>query len=80
MAWRASFHEVSGIVAGFAVNAEANTHATTNQFSDRRDSTGQSHVAAWTVFDPGAGVSKSHDAGGIQLHAVGVPDIVGKPA
>jgi hypothetical protein len=72
--------QVAAVVAGRAVDRDGDRHAGIAHRPDRRDARGQAHVRAGAMRHAGAGAREERDAGGVELHAVRMPDVAADPA
>ena len=72
--------QVVGVVRGAAVHAQADLDPGVAHLADRGDAGGQAHVGAGAVGDAGAGAGEQGNARVVQMHAVGVPDVMSDPA
>ena len=72
--------QVVGVVGGAAVHTQTDLHTSVAHLANRGDAGGQPHVGAGAVGDAGAGAGEQGNTRVVQMHAVGVPDVVANPA
>ena len=74
------FSRMSPVVAGAAVDAQANGDARLSHGAHGGNAAGKAHVGGGTVGDACARIGKLLNFGLVEVDTVGVPDIVVEPA
>ena len=71
---------LAAVVGRAAVDTEADGHARVAHPPHGRDAGSEAHVGARAMRDSGAGPREERDPGGVEVHAVRVPDVGTRPA